>query len=70
MGGNNYFLYLKSRKIFSSMSLVPSKMAKMSKWGVFGAKRNVPDDVEGVYDHQFFFEIRLVRYLGDPFAKL
>ena len=52
MGGINYFLYLKSRKTFSSMGLVPSKMAKMPKSGVFGAQRNVPDGVGRVYDHQ------------------
>ena len=58
MGGINYFLYLKSRKTFSFMGLVPSKMAKMPKSGVFGAQRNVPDGVGGVYDHQIFFFLK------------
>ena len=58
MGGINYFLYLKSRKTFSFMGLVPSKMAKMPKSRVFGAKHNVPDDVVGVYDHQFFLFLK------------
>ena len=71
MGGRNEIRYLKSRKTFSFMGLVPSKMAKMPKSGVFGAQRNVSDDVGGIRPPKnFIFEIRLVRYLGDPFAKL
>ena len=52
MGGNNGIRYLKSRKTFSFMGLVTSKIGKMRKSGVFGAQRNVPDCVGGVYDHQ------------------
>ena len=61
MGGINYFLYLKSRKTFSSMGLMPSKMAKMPKSRVFGAKRNVSDGVGGGIrpPKNFIFEILL-----------
>ena len=71
MGGINYFLYLKSRKTFSSMGLVPSKMAKMPKSRVFGAKRNVPDDVGGyTTTKKFYFWNSVSSLFGGPICQI
>ena len=72
MGGINYFLYLKSRKTFSFMGLVPSKMAKMPKSGVFGAKRNVSDGVGGYTTTNSLFggPICQIMSFGPPHSAL
>ena len=61
---------LKPRKKFSAMGLGASNMANLRKLGVLEQNTNFKMAYEGYTVTNFMFEIRLVRYLGHPFAKL
>ena len=62
---------LKSRKNISVMGLGASSMATLRKLGVLEQNANFKMAWGGIRPPKFFmFEIRLVRYLGHPFAKL
>ena len=62
---------LKSRKNISAMGLGASKVATLRKLGVFEQNANFKMAYGGIRPPEnFIFEIRLVRYLGHPFAKL
>ena len=52
------------------MGLGASNMASLRKLGVLEQNANFKMAYKGIWPPIFFLEIRLVRYLGHPFAKL